>query len=323
METPYVDFSCSLLNAKEALERDGVCVIPNVLPEQDLVQARTGMWDAIEQITSQFEGGGILRDAPETYGKLRQLFPIHSMILQHWGIGHSQFCWDVRSHPGVVHALGSLYRVPSQRLITSFDGASIHLPDPANKRGYYRNPWYHTDQASTTRGHMSWQGLVNLFDVEEGDATLCVLKGSHLKHAAYFDQFGIVEKKNWYKLPSEPEHMQFFKDQGCTPAAILAKAGDLVLWDSRTFHFGREPLKQRVNSDRLRAVVYTCLTPRSKASNKAQEKRRKAFAELRMTTHLPHAPTLFPKTPRTYGQQLPRTTALPAPVLSELAKKLV
>ena len=37
---------------------------------------------------------------------------------------------------------------------------------------------------------------------------------------------------------------------------------------------------------------------------KQLEKRKKAFQELRMTTHSPNKVKLFPKTPQTYGKEI-------------------
>ena len=46
------------------------------------------------------------------------------------------------------------------------------------------------------------------------------------------------------------------------------------------------------------------MTPRSFANKKELEKRKKAFSELRMTSHWPHKVRLFPKTPQTYGKKI-------------------
>jgi hypothetical protein len=46
------------------------------------------------------------------------------------------------------------------------------------------------------------------------------------------------------------------------------------------------------------------------------------FNELRLTTHWPSKPRLFPKHPRTYGNELPVINNIEKPQLSELGKKL-
>ena len=64
------------------------------------------------------------------------------------------------------------------------------------------------------------------------------------------------------------------------------------------------------------------MKPRSQATEANLRKKQKAFNELRMTTHWPHKPTLFPKNPRTYGGPLPNITYVPKPNLTELGLKI-
>jgi len=46
------------------------------------------------------------------------------------------------------------------------------------------------------------------------------------------------------------------------------------------------------------------MTPRSLAKAKDLDKRKKAFDDIRMTSHWPHKPKLFPKIPQTYGKKI-------------------
>ena len=167
--------------------------------------------------------------------------------------------------------------------------------------------YFLSDQASTKRGFECVQGLVNLYNVNPGDASLHVLKDSHLLHGEYFDKFGITCKKDWYKVPSQ-EHYNFFTSRGCKEATVLAKAGDLVLWDSRTMHQGIEPRKGRANPS-MRSVVYVCMTERRRADDKKQKRRREIFAQERTTPHIPHVPRVFGLKPQTYGNPMAPSTA--------------
>ena len=99
------------------------------------------------------------------------------------------------------------------------------------------------------------------------------------------------------------------------------EAGDLFLWDSRTIHCGVESKRNRENS-KDRAVIYTCYTPRSLATEAALKKNRKAFDEMRTTNHWPHKPKLFPLKPRTYGKELVPTTSIEPPKVNSLGLKL-
>ena len=64
------------------------------------------------------------------------------------------------------------------------------------------------------------------------------------------------------------------------------------------------------------------MTERKRSRPCDLKKKQKAFNEQRMTTHNPHKPKLFSKTPRTYGNDLPNITMLPKVELNEIGKRL-
>ena len=105
----------------------------------------------------------------------------------------------------------------------------------------------------------------------------------------------------------------------------MCPKGSLVCWDSRTIHCGveaRKPLNTGRSNPKFRSIVYTCYKPRLFANEKAILKKQKAFNEMRMTSHWPCKVKLFPKTPRTWGKNLPEINEIKAPVLTELGQKL-
>ncbi len=57
-------------------------------------------------------------------------------------------------------------------------------------------------------------------------------------------------------------------------------------------------------------------------SEKNLKKKQKACNEMRTTSHYPCNIKLFPKHPRTYGNELPTITEIEKPILSDLGKKL-
>jgi hypothetical protein len=73
-----------------------------------------------------------------------------------------------------------------------------------------------------------------------------------------------------------------------------------------------------------RAVCYICMLPRSRIVNPGKDiqDKRDAFTERGTTSHWPHRSKLFGKSPQTWGKELPAMDALPAPVLTELGKRL-
>jgi hypothetical protein len=58
------------------------------------------------------------------------------------------------------------------------------------------------------------------------------------------------------------------------------------------------------------------------ATKKNLEKKIKAFEEMRMTTHWPCKIKLFPKTPRTFGRELPEFKTISKPILTDIGSRL-
>lgn len=72
---------------------------------------------------------------------------------------------------------------------------------------------------------------------------------------------------------------------------VSAKAGDLVLWDSRTIHANTPALEKPVNrpdDELLRAVSYVCMTPKHLANEAVLQARRNAFDKRIARGHWPH-----------------------------------
>jgi len=73
---------------------------------------------------------------------------------------------------------------------------------------------------------------------------------------------------------------------------VVCKAGDLILWDSRTIHCNTpactSPPAAGSVPELVRAVGYVCMTPRRWASCSTLRARRRAFAAGVGSTHWPH-----------------------------------
>eukprot|EP00913_Durusdinium_trenchii_P014018 g13163.t1 len=107
------------------------------------------------------------------------------------------------------------------------------------------------------------------------------------------------------------------------PVLVAAKAGDLILWDSRTVHCNTPgwapeaegmPFTQCAQMEEwqlLREVGYVCMTPAAWASDETLEQRRKAFEEGISTSHWPHKfaiagyplPGMPPNDPQSISQE--------------------
>lgn len=342
-------------NLKSILNEYGVAIIPSVLNNDECQQMNIDMWNYLEHITANMSVP-INRAQPDTWSTYKQLYPKHSMLLQQWGIGQSQLVWNVRQNPNVISPFEIIWDTQANDMLSSFDGASFHFPPEkygTGHQGWFRQLWMHTDQSYTRSVHTQAAGSIDpktgnvvkepIFqavdnmeciqswvtanDVNLGDATLAFLEGSHKLHGKFAVEHNITSNSkdhqdNWYKL-NQDELKWYRETNKCPLVHINCKAGDMVLWDSRTIHCGVEPTCGRVNGANIRNVVYACYVPRRLATPQVLSKRIKAHEELRTTNHWPHHPKLFPKHPRTYGGKLPSVQDPPKPILSKLGRRLV
>ena len=308
---------------KDKLNQYGVAILENVLNKQEIDAMNKGMFNYLEHITQNFDVP-ITQDNEESWKQYSKLFPKHSMLLQQWQVGHAQFIWDLRQNEKVCDVFSKIWDVNKEDLLSSFDGASFHFPPEVLKRGYFRNEWFHTDQRLAKNDFDCIQSWITGYDVDEGDASLSFLEGSHKFHGDFSSDFNMKDhkdfKKDWFKI--NDKQVEYFIDKGCERRCVTCKAGSIVLWDSRLMHCGKEPLKNRKNK-KFRNVVYICMMPRTMCSEANMRKRIKAFEELRMTNHYPYKPKLFGKYPQTYGQPLPNVVDINPPILNELGRKLV
>lgn len=303
-------------NLKSTLDKYGVAIVPNVLNTEEIVQQQSGVCDFLEHITQKFETP-FNRNVQNSWKSMYDLLPLHSMLMQHFGIGQAQYVWNLRQNPKIVNIFAKLWE--TEDLLTSFDGSSFQLPPETTGRGWFKGLWLHTDQSYLRNGLECIQSWVTAYDVDEGDATLAVLEGSHRFHGAFAQAFNVTDRSDWYKL--NDLEIQTYLKAGCELKYIKCPAGSMVFWDSRTIHCGVEAQKGRRTSN-FRNVVYICMTPKNWSTPAMIRKKQKAFQELRTTNHWPHRPKLFGKTPRTWGRALPEITQIDPPALTELGKKL-
>lgn len=304
---------------REILNKFGVAIIPRVINEEQCANTISKKWDYFEHISQTWEVP-INRNDKKSWKSFWKLFPKHSMLHQHFGVGHTQAVWDLRQNPDIVNIFAKFWDVEPEDLLVSFDGFSFHPPPEVTGRGHYRgNTWYHTDQSFLRPDFECVQTWVTAEDVEEGDATLAFYEGSNKYHAEFEKIFETKDKSDWHKLT--PDQEQFYIEKGCQEKRIKCPKGSLVAWDSRTIHCGSESFKNR-KKKKWRSVVYLCYQPRSLAKEAMLKKKRKALNDLRTTSHWPAKPKLFAKNPRTYGGELPEITPIKPPVLTDLGIRL-
>jgi|TARA_B110000967_G_C18812833_1_gene524536 hypothetical protein len=291
------------LKFKEELMKNGFAVVPDIIDAEECRTLQDEFWVFFERLSR----GKLKRSDKSTWKSIYDFFPNHGMLFQHFSVGHMQAIWDIRQSKGVVKAFKHIWE--TKDLTVSFDGASFGLMPEVTNRGWQRSGWLHLDQSPHRNDFECVQGWVTALDVGEGDATLTVLEGSHLLHAAFAKEFKLdTDKKykgDWFKL--ESKHVDWYRSQGCVQRFVQCPAGSLVLWDSRTVHSGQQPVKGRAKP-KNRIVCYVSMMPQKFLSLREREKKKWAALRGRMTTHwaAKHV-KLFGKNPRTYGMPLPNT----------------
>ncbi len=319
MVSKYRRFITDIDSVTEKLQKYGVAVIPNILDEEECQNMISGMWNTLEHITQNMDIP-IQRNNSTTWRTFYSLYPKHAMLLQNWDVGQSQFLWDLRQNPKIVDVFAKIWNVRRKELLVSFDGFSVHFPPETTNRGWFNNNWFHSDQSYTRNGFECIQGFVSALDTEDGDASLTVLPKSHKYHKRVAEEFNITAKTDWYKLTPE-QQTYYIEELGCKPTSIKCTAGSLVLWDSRTIHCGTEARKGR-DTPKMRIVGYVSYMPRAQATQSMLTKKIKAFEDMRTTNHWAQKPKLFPRTPHTYGGELPDIVAQNPPILTNLGRKL-
>jgi hypothetical protein len=210
------------------LESKGYTVIPNVVSQEsvDGLLADTWEWAGL---------WGITKD-PTTWNS-NQWIPGHKHgIIQNHSAGHTKMAWQVRSEPGVMAAFANLWHCKDvNTLETSYDAINFGFPTKKENKG-----WFHTDQGPHRKGLWAIQGFVALTQQgpESHNGALVVREGAHKHHESFFkDKWDHKTKKDWYKYSAE-ELLEFVN---YPEVHVVAAPGSLVLWDSRTPHYGRQP----------------------------------------------------------------------------------
>lgn len=309
------------------LNKYGFCIVNNVLTELESSKMASDMANTLSYASQQMRKPFNVYDQT-TFNTLREMLPTRGFIFQNFGFGQSQVCWDIRTNPRVINCFNDLYNTPLVNgvpdLLVSMDAFSFSTPpEMNNNKGFHKESWFHFDQSTMRTNFECVQGWVTGLDVNDGDATLVVMVGSHFYHKAYGETYGQV-KDDWVKV----ENTDFFKVRGCFEQRIICPKGSLVLWDSRTLHYGSAPLFGR-KVQNYRSIVYVCYTPRSLSSDKDRKYKVKYFENRgshgygRTMNHWPHRPKVFGEIPRIYDGNVPLVTPLPNPIINPCFRRMI
>lgn len=190
--------------------------------------------------------------------------------------------WEARMEPKVLDAFSNIWG--TDKLLVSFDALNITLPNMVDKPA--QKPWPHVDQSPLRRGLHCVQGIINLSHAGPEDGSLIVLPRSNTIIEHFFDTQ--TDQSSWktkdLHLISEDD-MEWFEERDMKPMKVIAEPGDLILWDSRTVHWGGEP---STKSNTIRTVIYASYSPADWATTDALERKKVAFEAYQATTHWAH-----------------------------------
>jgi len=251
--------------------------------------------------------------------KVPNLREFHSMIdfngiFKYHEVGNQRFAWLVRTNPKIVNVFKELWE--TDELVTSFDGCCYYPKEYKGEEKY----WTHTDQSSRKKGVHCYQSFVSLTNNVE--RTLQVYEGSNLLHENYFETMNIDDPRDWNIIDIE-----YIKKISDSQRVLNVNAGDLVVWESRTFH---QNLCGNEDCEEERLVQYLCYLPKNNDVNTEREQiyRKKYFETRRTTSHWPYPMNVIPDQPIIYNYYNPEKQiiidydSLPKPNLNDIESKI-
>lgn len=205
-------------------------------------------------------------------------------LYHRYGVAHEQFAWDIRTDPAVVDVFARIWG--TQELIVSYDSVNISLPYGNQLSAAASKPWPHTDQSPTRRFKHCIQGIVNLYPNGPLDGGLMVLEGSMPLFAEYFETHEHLMPEGGWPTADWWGHaegaLEWFYERGCTWKKVEAGPGDVILWDSRTIHYG-----DAARGTEPRVATYVCYKPAKDMSEEKLKEKRECFAKSWGTSHDP------------------------------------
>ncbi|XHF96671.1 hypothetical protein AWENTII_000291 [Aspergillus wentii] len=243
-------------------------------------------------------------------------------IFSRYGIAHEQFVWDLKSEPLLVDKFAQIWG--TDKLLVSYDGLNLSLPETSRpKTDPIFAPWSHVDQSPLRTNLQCVQGIMNLLPNGPEDGGLMVLEGSNKFYSELWQHFDHKKgEKGWNTLEYQnvdEEMTGWLESKGCKWVKVCCQPGDLLLWDSRTVHYGAVP-----SSMNDRFAAYICYKPASMVPKEAKEKRREAFAKKQCTAHDPAIIRTTPRLPPEYHHSYQQAVERPLqePVLSKRGGQL-
>lgn len=202
-----------------------------------------------------------------------------------YSVAHEKFMWDARMEPGVVGAFEKIWG--TDKLLVSFDSLNVTFPRHPDTK--LRNGWPHIDQSPMKRGLHCVQGMISLSGAGPEDGSLVVVPGPNRLHEEFLeflgDNVGRTEWQinDWCGFGSD--EIAWWWNKGVLPVKSTAEPGYLILWDSRTIHWGGRPTD---DSKAITTGIYVSFGPAKEATEEVLAKKKRVFEEYGSTTHWAH-----------------------------------
>mmetsp|Transcript_27044 Transcript_27044/g.53241 ORF Transcript_27044/g.53241 Transcript_27044/m.53241 type:complete len:411 (+) Transcript_27044:66-1298(+) len=305
---PRFDIVEERKESMEYLAEHGYVVIKGVATKDQVEQARENWWDFVDKECQPKRQGvqPAKKGDPSSWGDVS--WPGHPGNGIVSLVNHSDLCWQTRLLPGVRQSFEAVWE--DDDLLVSFDAGNVFRPWKREKAWMTNGGWWHVDQNALRgphrQGRVCVQGLVTYYDATVETGGLTVIPKSHLHHDEVCAQAPAAKMKVDFVQLEPPHHAVMQETDGIL---VCAKAGDLILWDSRTIHCNSPALPQAVEAyeqatanlsqadqlavggkhdDIIRLVSYVCMVPTSfSESSDYLQKRELAFLNRVPTSHWP------------------------------------
>ncbi len=273
---------------RDHLLREGFVCVGGVASAEMLSALHGCLWSHLG------EAMGMVRGDPSTWGNAFA-GPAHLGLNTWGGVGQSELMWRARTAPAVGAAFETAWGLTGgQPMLCSFDGCAVFRP-PQLDASWRTRPaleWLHVDQGATKRGMQGLQAQLLLLDQDERSGGLVVLPRSHERHERIVPP---DETHDYYGIDADDPHLDGLGEA----RLVCARAGDLILWDSRTVHASEPadasaPLPVDEESGGgvglARAVCMVCMVPAEAALGARPElpqERARLVEACVTTTHWP------------------------------------
>jgi hypothetical protein len=219
---------------RAALDRDGVCVVRDVLTTEEQSTFLHLFWHSIEKrhaTLKRTDPSTWTEDNTDWYGTFG------AGQYKHYGMAQEEHCWLIRKNPAIRRVFeDGVYGTNSgpEECCVSLDGcAALFRPTVSGLK-------LHVDQVPGLLGDDfgSVQGAYNLYAVEADEARACAgfvcVVGSHRKYDEMWrDRMQVqgfkVPKKHWHVLEADSPLQK-------EASLILSPANSMVIWKSTLLH---------------------------------------------------------------------------------------